>query len=243
LFFLENIEDAKGCLQIDFANKYLGGGVLTYGCVQEEIRFCVSPELFPSMILCECMNDEEAVIIYGAEQYSKYDGYGSTFQFKGNNRDNAEINKDLQRLDVTVVAIDARNYAETLSKKVQFKTVEILRELNKALVGFRGDDSALKEGKERKCIATGRWGCGAFEGDSQLKFVIQWIAASEVDRGMIFYPYGDNNLKGVRSFVEFFKGKKIGKVFRVLSGYMAYYNANERNSPMGVLDFLKKNCN
>ena len=35
--FLEDgcIEDCDGALQIDFANKYLGGGVLGLGCVQE----------------------------------------------------------------------------------------------------------------------------------------------------------------------------------------------------------------
>ena len=33
------IEDADGFLQADFANSYIGGGVLRSGCLQEEIRF------------------------------------------------------------------------------------------------------------------------------------------------------------------------------------------------------------
>lgn len=33
------IEDAVGYLQVDFANEYIGGGVLCGGCVQEEIRY------------------------------------------------------------------------------------------------------------------------------------------------------------------------------------------------------------
>lgn len=38
-----SIEDYYGCLKADFANKYLGGGALTYGCVQEEIMFANHP--------------------------------------------------------------------------------------------------------------------------------------------------------------------------------------------------------
>lgn len=30
-------------------------------------------------------------------------------------------------------------------------------------------------------VATGNWGCGAFGGDPELKSIIQWLAASQVD--------------------------------------------------------------
>jgi len=39
------IEDASGSMQVDFANKYIGGGALGHGSVQEEIRFAICPEL------------------------------------------------------------------------------------------------------------------------------------------------------------------------------------------------------
>jgi hypothetical protein len=39
------IETQDGKLQADFANRSIGGGVLHHGCVQEEIRFVISPEL------------------------------------------------------------------------------------------------------------------------------------------------------------------------------------------------------
>jgi len=32
------IEESNGMIQVDFANKKIGGGVLGRGCVQEEIR-------------------------------------------------------------------------------------------------------------------------------------------------------------------------------------------------------------
>jgi hypothetical protein len=48
-----------GMLQVDFANKSIGGGVIGWGSVQEEIRFMISPELLVSCLLCEVMLDGE----------------------------------------------------------------------------------------------------------------------------------------------------------------------------------------
>ena len=50
-----SIEDYYGHLKADFANKFLGGGALLSGCVQEEIMFTNHPELFTSQLLCEVM--------------------------------------------------------------------------------------------------------------------------------------------------------------------------------------------
>lgn len=62
------IEDARHMLQVDFANRYLGGGVLGSGCVQEEIRFMINLECVVGMLFCESMKANEAIYIYGAEQ-------------------------------------------------------------------------------------------------------------------------------------------------------------------------------
>lgn len=81
------IEDAQGCLQADFANKYIGGGVLFGGCVQEEIRFAINPECCVSMALCEVMLPHESIRITGAERFSNYEGYGRSLKFTGNHVD------------------------------------------------------------------------------------------------------------------------------------------------------------
>ena len=52
-------------LQVDFANKYIGGGVLGEGCVQEEIRFVICPELIVSLLFTEVLDRNEAVVITG----------------------------------------------------------------------------------------------------------------------------------------------------------------------------------
>jgi poly(ADP-ribose) glycohydrolase len=66
---------------MDFANKFLGGGVLNSGCVQEEIRFSICPELMVSMLFTECLNDTESVLIRGIERFSSYTGYGDSFEW------------------------------------------------------------------------------------------------------------------------------------------------------------------
>ena len=51
--------------QVDFANKYLGGGVLTHGCVQEEIRFLICPEMIISRLFTEGLEKNESLIMKG----------------------------------------------------------------------------------------------------------------------------------------------------------------------------------
>lgn len=51
--------------QVDFANRFLGGGVLGLGAVQEEIRFCICPELIVTRLFCEALEDNECIIITG----------------------------------------------------------------------------------------------------------------------------------------------------------------------------------
>jgi hypothetical protein len=42
----------------------------------------------------------------------------------------------------------------------QYEMSNVLRELNKALIGF-----TLIEDCQNKTISSGKWGCGAFKGD------------------------------------------------------------------------------
>ena len=73
--------------KLDFANKFLGGGVLNSGCVQEEIRFMICPELLVSMLFTECLTNNETVMIKGCERFSSYSGYGDTFEWTDDFKD------------------------------------------------------------------------------------------------------------------------------------------------------------
>ncbi|KAL3567225.1 hypothetical protein D5086_029876 [Populus alba] len=126
------IEDqSNGALEVDFANKYLGGGALRSGCLQEEIRFMISPELIAGMLFLPCMEDNEAIEIVGAERFSNYTGYASSFCFSGDHVDKRNVD-GFRRCKTRIVAIDALCRAGMR----QYKCTYLLREANKAFCGF-----------------------------------------------------------------------------------------------------------
>lgn len=44
-------------------------------------------------------------------------------------------------------------------------------------------------------ICSGNWGCGAFGGDAQLKFLLQWISSSMLNKKLIYCRFGNEELK------------------------------------------------
>ena len=131
------IEDFKAnSIQVDFANKFIGGGCLSSGCVQEEIRFVISPECLPSTFIFECLKPNEAAYIIGTELFSTYKGYGWEFQFDNDFKDIEPKTDGKKRLDVNILALDAICFMGGKAKMEQFHDNQVLRELNKALIGI-----------------------------------------------------------------------------------------------------------
>ncbi|XP_047329793.1 poly(ADP-ribose) glycohydrolase 1-like isoform X2 [Impatiens glandulifera] len=127
------IEDqSHGALEVDFANEYLGGGALRRGCVQEEIRFMINPELIIGMLFLPRMADNEAIEVVGAERFSDYTGYASTFRFSGDYVDKKDLDV-MGRIKTRIIAIDALCFPGTR----QFRHECLLREVNKAFCGFK----------------------------------------------------------------------------------------------------------
>jgi poly(ADP-ribose) glycohydrolase len=180
------IEDcANGMLHVDFANKVIGGGVLSEGCVQEEIRFMICPEMIVSRLFTEQLADNECLVITGAERFSNYTGYGHTFCWHSNHNDVAPRDS-CGRLVNEIVAIDAMVFS---SLTPQLSERNMCRELNKAFCGFFVNDEA------NVCtVATGNWGCGAFGGDHRIKALVQLMAAAEAGRPVYYFTFGDTAL-------------------------------------------------
>jgi poly(ADP-ribose) glycohydrolase len=181
------IEDnANGMLHVDFANKSIGGGVLGEGCVQEEIRFALCPEMIVSRLFTEELADNESLMITGAERFSSYTGYGRTFRWDSDFKDTAPRD-DWGRLYNEIVAIDAKVFG---SLPPQLTERNLRRELDKAYCGFYKNGDA----RELNAVATGNWGCGAFGGDHRLKALLQLMAAAQARRPVYYFTFGDHTL-------------------------------------------------
>ncbi len=199
------IEDSKDSIEIDFANQYLGGMALSGALAQEEIIFTIAPECLVGTLICEIMTDQEAILIQGAEIYSNYSGYRQDFKFAGPYHHSIPTNAS-KILNREIIAVDALNFKTT--DIAEFSTQGILRELNKAYIGFNaGDDLG---NSQKKSIATGRWGCGVFKANIQLKFIIQWAAASKVGRSMLFHSFEDKKMKDGDKIVKKYNKKSVG---------------------------------
>uniref|UniRef100_A0A672GYP4 poly(ADP-ribose) glycohydrolase n=1 Tax=Salarias fasciatus TaxID=181472 RepID=A0A672GYP4_SALFA len=198
------IEDnGYGMLQVDFANRMVGGGVTGHGLVQEEIRFIINPELIVSRLFTEALEHNECLIITGTEQYSEYTGYAESYKWKCSYKDETPRD-DWQRRCTEIVAIDALKYRHFLE---QFIPEKMTRELNKAYCGFYRHNANVKE---LSAVATGNWGCGAFGGDTRLKALIQLMAAAEAGRDVAYFTFGDAQLmKEVHKMHSFLTERRV----------------------------------
>ncbi|XP_047318672.1 poly(ADP-ribose) glycohydrolase 1-like [Impatiens glandulifera] len=241
------IEDqARGAMEVDFSGQYFGGAALHTGSLQEEIRFMINPELIVGMLFFTAMNHNEAIEVVGAERFSDYTGFGFTFRFYGDYIDRRGMDL-MGRRKTRIIAIDAL----CMPRMKQYCLGYLLREVNKALCGFQEgfkfqqqhqqntadipSTSRVQRDKGKakaSClenvesisegIATGNWGCGAFEGDPELKVVIQWLAASQAKRPFIlYYTFGLDKLKNIEKICEriIANGWTVGKLWEVVVEY------------------------
>jgi poly(ADP-ribose) glycohydrolase len=164
-----NIDESPADLHVEFANAFVGGGVMTGDAAMEETLFLVKPELMVAMALENRMVDEEAICIAGAKTYSKTTGYGQSFTFGG------DYDGKRPGPPGRVAAIDAvRGGGPAMTEPA------MLRDMNKARIAFEGATE----------VATGHWGCGAFGNNHDLMFLKQWLAASEAGvRKMYYYDF------------------------------------------------------
>nr|XP_033798206.1 poly(ADP-ribose) glycohydrolase isoform X3 [Geotrypetes seraphini] len=223
--FEGTIEDnGHGMLQVDFANRFVGGGVTSAGLVQEEIHFLINPELIISRLFTEVLDSNECLIITGTEQYSEYTGYAETYRWKRSHEDETPRD-EWQRHTTEIVAIDAIHFRHYLD---QFAPEKIRRELNKAYCGFARPGVPSQH---LSAVATGNWGCGAFGGDSRLKALLQLIAAAEAGRDVVYFTFGDSELmKEIYNMHTFLtqRDQTVADIYRLL---LRYYSEECRGGP------------
>lgn len=201
------LEYPEPALRVDFANCFIGGGVTEDGNVQEELYFATHPELYVTILLCAPMLANEAIVCVGAERVTEYTGYGYAAAFAKAYEDTRM--GDLQgRLEHHMVAMDATAYI--WDKSEQYDSNQMLRELNKAYIGFQGDSAEwtqVTDPRDLRPIVTGNWGCGLFNGDPQLKSLLQWLSATAVGRRMVYSIHNDRRMGNFGEVVGKFRGR------------------------------------
>lgn len=195
------------CWRIDFANEWIGGGVLSGGNVQEELYFAIHPELQLTMLFCQVMLSNEAIVVKGAERVTDYIGYGHTARFNDVHMGPLAVDRHI------VVAIDAGVFIGR--RYEQYEEHAILRELNKAYVGFLKDPEDTASENARP-VVTGNWGCGAFGGDHQFKACLQWMAATAAGRELFYCCFKDKRMVDFERFVNLMRGVTVAQLYGFL---------------------------
>lgn len=194
------IEQTPSLLHADFANRFPGGGALSGGCVQEEILFVIKPESLISQLVVSVLEDSDAFLIEGAEQFSLYSGYGRQWQYAGS------FHADMSKRCI-LVGIDAT--VNRFGQDAQFADQNFMRDIRKCMAG-------LYANKGQGEFATGNWGCGAFGGDKHLKAFQQLIAASAMKNPVYYCSFGDANLAAsIERFVAHFQNATIGELLQL----------------------------
>lgn len=226
-------DEGAGMLQVDFANKFIGGGVLGWGCVQEEIRFVICPELIVSRLFTECLDATEALLMVGCERFNHYSGYGHTFEWESDYQDDTPLDSAGRR-HCSIVAMDALCFSNSSS---QYSVPNLVREVNKAYVGFCEPEDHASNALAP--VATGNWGCGAFRGDPHLKALIQLMAAGECGRALVYFTFGDESLRDrIFAMYKFLVDNNVtvGKLWGLLNRYSKTFSS--ASSIPGLYEFI-----
>ena len=259
-----NVDDASSTyLKVVSSEREIGGGVLHSGCLQEEIIFSIYPELLVSKLFMGEMTANEAIVATGFSRYSHYAGYGATFKFAGDFNDKS--NKDrMGHAENAIVAIDALSFKGHQERHRQFSDKETLREVNKAFAGFLQPDTDQGESGRRytdyetwsaevsrrltenpglyvRPIATSHWGCGAFGGDPQLKWALQWLAASQAGcPEVLYFTQMEESLDGVQ-YIASEAGKRqwrVGQLARCVQQYCGRVSKGKDN-PTTLITYMR----
>eukprot|EP01125_Pyxidicula_operculata_P019623 TRINITY_DN7121_c2_g2_i1.p1 TRINITY_DN7121_c2_g2~~TRINITY_DN7121_c2_g2_i1.p1 ORF type:complete len:471 (+),score=63.64 TRINITY_DN7121_c2_g2_i1:75-1487(+) len=205
------IGDYHDLLEFDFANEDVTYG---RGGTQEEILLGMSPETHVVALICPTLYSNQSLFIIGARRFGDYSGYGLDLKYKDFdvlNQTNIDWNKRV------IVAMDAKCYSEpdpfdrfpeNTKIKEQIQKKNLKRELTKLYSGMKPisikymynsctiDGSGDQESQLfNEGIYTSHWGCGTFNGNIQLKFILQWIVASVCGlKKMVYYTLGDEDM-------------------------------------------------
>ncbi|XP_026670453.1 uncharacterized protein LOC108626129 isoform X2 [Ceratina calcarata] len=122
---LDRMEADAKVLRVCFASAKFGGGVLDGDVTQETVHIATHPEMLAAILSVEALEDNEVLIIEGVRHISRINDPRNKAVFEALSKPNT----------VSVCCIDPEDYSQLPLS--QFEEDNILRELNKSLLGFR----------------------------------------------------------------------------------------------------------
>uniref|UniRef100_A0A1I7U650 Poly(ADP-ribose) glycohydrolase n=1 Tax=Caenorhabditis tropicalis TaxID=1561998 RepID=A0A1I7U650_9PELO len=148
-----------------------------------------------SMLISDRMEPDEAISIVGAQVYSSYTGYSGKLKYSNLRPEHSIQNlhrDEYGRIKTEAIAINAIKFFGRQSKNLgeQLEERNLKKELMKSGVGFCAQGAEF----EGIPIVSGWWGCGAYNGNKPLKFLIQLIAASIAKRPLYFCTFGEKEI-------------------------------------------------
>ena len=200
-------------------NGIVGSSALAQGAAPEELIFAASPELLVGRLLCSRLQNDEVVLISGAEPFAETCGGRLNLSFMAHFYKRPKVSrgwvsclfgrqptKKEEQLPTYVACIPFINRHE--SQEQEFSQQAVTRELRK-ISGALADTNTPKE------VATGPWGSA----DPTLNALIQWAAISQAGRQMHFYPSDADTQHRTAHLLQELKNRRVtvGELVHFLS--------------------------
>ena len=193
------------------ANKFVGFGRTG---TQDETHVGASPECCPAVLLTPPLDDNQTLVVTGAEAMITVAGYGRDARcsevLSNTLQDNLVVHGKKWK-ERTMIFMDA---IELDLVECDFGLPDLLpgnveRELRKAYTGFYSYKQSNRPAYSK--IYRGFWGCGTFGGNLGIKTLIQWCAASFAGCSLTFICSGDER-RNFGDQLEEFVGNMKGKI-------------------------------
>lgn len=162
----------RSSVLLDFGYNYIGKQFFSGEKNFEEALFMMFPEMLIARLCCERLACLDNLCVTGLRPHSM---------------------DPTEDIEITVVTMDAIN-RDTRDAYRQYHEINILREMQKAYNAF----TSVQDVSE---ITTGHWSSGGYVGDYQLKFLIQWIAASQCGIRLVYHVQNRVEQKAMENVV------------------------------------------